>query len=704
MEVWRWYKSDLAGILARVFSAIGHLGCTPAGSLVGEIHPFHKSGDRADQCNYRPICLLNSDYRLLAKILAARLGPLLAHCIGPEQTAFLPGRRIGDNILLRQLLPAALRLNIGAGGSQPSAAVMALLDFVKAYDTISRDFLLQVMETVGAGEGLLSWVRSLLCNTQAAVCINGHLSDRVDFRAGVRQGCPLAPALYLFIAWALWCWLKECPVVGVPLLAGDAVMGDQYADDTMALLQSLTPPDVALFLTHMETFAKASGQRLNLRKSALVPIGDTAQLGPLPAEVAGLRVVLAAASLGVTFSNEPQTEPPGGWQAPLDRTTAALGLIAKLPLSVFGRATAAFSYALSSLLFYAEHNGLPPDILQQLQRATYNLVDRGLPPPPPGGTYPRSPLAGIPSRLLVGRPSEGGFGLIPLEAHLHARAAANARRFIAWSADSPSSLAPKNQRFLHQLPPTSLSIEDRLLQNVPPARPAWIDLAEALLLRAFPSTHPSLALIAAAQFPNVDLPHPLLRMAAGLAALGPLHKIQETAQPPAHWCLALPLWHNPLIHLSNETDAHSALPNIRTVGDALHLQPQLVSLQGILSRIQDPTNIVAAVVRADVQRRLSLLATVLSAVPSEWLMQSSSPSPPPSNAPISLLLGSLGWPASSQRPSVPLLQHAEDKITFSVRSATTLQTSDALSAQHRSRRQYVEAAFSVTSCCHTGPL
>ena len=130
----------------------------------------------------------------------------------------------------------------------------------------------------------------------------------------------------------------------------------------------------------------------------------------------------------------------------------------------------------------------------------------------------------------------------------------------------------------------------------PPARPVWIDLAEAVLRRAG-SIHPSLALIAAAQFPNVDLPYPLFCMAAGLAALGPLQNVQETAQTPAH--------------SGDSSDSSPPVPRPQAVatrsspsamilllaqpfltsaqwGDALHLQPQLVSLEAILSRIQAP--------------------------------------------------------------------------------------------------------------------
>ena len=73
--------------------------------------PSSKAGDDADPACYRPITLLNTDYRLLAKLLAARLGPVLAASIGPEQTAFLPGRLMGDNVTFLQLLPDALRLN-----------------------------------------------------------------------------------------------------------------------------------------------------------------------------------------------------------------------------------------------------------------------------------------------------------------------------------------------------------------------------------------------------------------------------------------------------------------------------------------------------------------------------------------------------------------------------------------------------------------
>ncbi len=58
------------------------------------------------------------------------------------------------------------------------------------------------------------------------------------YEAGVRQGCPLSPTLNLFIAWALSCWLKTCPSVGVEVTPGHKVYGMQYADDASPILWS----------------------------------------------------------------------------------------------------------------------------------------------------------------------------------------------------------------------------------------------------------------------------------------------------------------------------------------------------------------------------------------------------------------------------------------------------------------------------------
>ncbi|GFR40127.1 hypothetical protein Agub_g682 [Astrephomene gubernaculifera] len=171
--IYKVFKGQLASILARVFSAIGETGLLPVGFLDGVIRVLWKGrGDRTLAGNYRPITLLCTDYRLLAKVLASRVGLALADVITLEQSAFLPGRLIGANVLFLRTLPHLLT-------HQGRSGMVAFLDFAKAYDTLDRAFLFSVMDAMGAGAGLLKWAKLLLSDTCAVAVVNGYRSQRV---------------------------------------------------------------------------------------------------------------------------------------------------------------------------------------------------------------------------------------------------------------------------------------------------------------------------------------------------------------------------------------------------------------------------------------------------------------------------------------------------------------------------------------------
>ena len=131
VELWKHYRQRVGGLLARVFTAAWQQGALPPGFLDGAITIAYKKGDPLEPSNYRPLTMLNTDYRVLARLLSDRLLPALDAVIPLTQTAFLPGRRIGDTILLHQLLPDALR-------NDRSAAILLSLDIQKAFDTAPR--------------------------------------------------------------------------------------------------------------------------------------------------------------------------------------------------------------------------------------------------------------------------------------------------------------------------------------------------------------------------------------------------------------------------------------------------------------------------------------------------------------------------------------------------------------------------------------
>ena len=93
---------DLLGpeLLAVLHDSFQHQHSLPASMTQGVISLLYKGkGSPSLLDSYRPITLLNTDYKLLAKALATRFGPAMQHVIDPTQTAFVPGRWIGDNVL-----------------------------------------------------------------------------------------------------------------------------------------------------------------------------------------------------------------------------------------------------------------------------------------------------------------------------------------------------------------------------------------------------------------------------------------------------------------------------------------------------------------------------------------------------------------------------------------------------------------------------
>ena len=452
--------------------------------------------------------------------------------IGTEQSAFLPLRRIEDNINFTTLLPLVL-------SSRGALGATVFPDISKAFDTVDRAFLFDLMSTLGASVGMVNWARILLHHTVASTNANGVESARRTWEAGVRQGCPLSPLLYLFVAQGLASWLHAQPSLGIHV-DDRRYVSTHHADDTQVHLTDLSPSALHTLSVALEQFAAASGQSINLAKSSALLIGVVPP-DFRPASLAGIPVVHHALSLGIPQHNPPpmpappadrrhtraamRPPPPHGpppptpahalaaWGARVAVLDARLARVARLPLSAMGRGLSTSAYALSTFLYHAEFAGFPPDVDVILQRArTTTAADIALP-------------------LLCGRPGSGGFGLLPLRQHILARHAAMALRLIqAWlpphPLHGPQALSPGSGDDVADDPPHRL-------------RPApWTRLAAALFRHACPALSPLQSLLAAtlssahdASAGVLDLDGvaqpaavpdgPLRRMLVALQALGP---------------------------------------------------------------------------------------------------------------------------------------------------------------------------------------
>lgn len=513
-EFFRRCREQLAPLLAALYTAIGTTQRVPVGFLDGVILPVLKpAGDAADPAAFRPIQLLNYEYRVLAKILANRLLEVAGDVVHPAQSAFLQHRHIGDSIRLLQLLPALLH-------EEKRMAVVVFTDFAKAYDTVDRNLLYDVAAALGIGDGFIGWMRVLLSDTMTCATVNGFRSPFCRCEAGVRQGCPLAPLLYLFVGQALLCFLQQR---GIGIVAAtQQLTATQYADDAEAFLLSLA--DIPTFMACMDDFAKASGQCLNPTKTRLLHVGQQPTQAAVPGGTApalgDLQVVAKAKSLGIFFDQHGKSSV--NWDGRMEIVQHRMQNISRISkLSAFGRAFAANAYALSTLLYAAQYSGhLPAEVTDKLSKWTAALIDAGL---GPDDDLRRPP--GIPGDCMAAHPTRGGFGLLPVHHHLLSRWACEALPFLQGSTVPWVAVA----RQLWRCWAANTDVFMRASSSSP-----W-----GLLLCGRQYLFPSAPA-------DVCLPSALRAFAMGLRSLPPLRHVGTEPLDTAELCWHAPLWGNPI--------------------------------------------------------------------------------------------------------------------------------------------------------------
>ena len=142
--------------------------------------------------NYRPISLCNSVYKIVTKIIIARIRPHLGRLVSPYQAAFVPGRRGVDNTIIIQELIHTI------GRAKGRTGYMAIkLDLEKAYDKLEWSFIREMLIRFNFPKNLIELIMSCISSVTTLLLFNGGTMDPFCPSRGIRQGDPLSP--YLFI-------------------------------------------------------------------------------------------------------------------------------------------------------------------------------------------------------------------------------------------------------------------------------------------------------------------------------------------------------------------------------------------------------------------------------------------------------------------------------------------------------------------------
>ncbi|KAK4384178.1 putative ribonuclease H protein [Sesamum angolense] len=212
--------------------------------------------------------LLKQVNTTMLALIPKRLRLVLDAMISPSQNAFVPGRSIGDNILLAQEMFAGYNRQ-----GLPKRCALKV-DLRKAYDTVEWDFLIAALKLFGFPDLFIGWIEECVTTPMFSVCINGNPQGFFKGARGLRQGDPMSPFLFVLVMEVLQLMMQQlidqnegfsyhwrCKELGLFQLC--------FADDLLLFCKA-DVASVQVFRRGLDEFAKLSGLHANPQKSQLI--------------------------------------------------------------------------------------------------------------------------------------------------------------------------------------------------------------------------------------------------------------------------------------------------------------------------------------------------------------------------------------------------------------------------------------------------
>jgi len=267
-EWYKTFKGELVPIMLDSFNWTLEKAEAPPSWKEALISVIPKEGKNKENCeSYRPISILNVDYKLFTSILSKRMERYLPELIDEDQTGFIKGRQTQDNI--RRTIHIIDQID-----NQHLEAALISLDAEKAFDRVSWEFLFKTMKRLGFDEKFIRCFRALYDNPHARIKINGHLTERFKLHRGTRQGCCASPALFAIFIEPLAQLIRENIELRGILVENQEHKIGLFADDVIVYLRD---PNVTFpsLMSTLENFGQMSGYKLNVSKTQILSLNFT---------------------------------------------------------------------------------------------------------------------------------------------------------------------------------------------------------------------------------------------------------------------------------------------------------------------------------------------------------------------------------------------------------------------------------------------
>ena len=375
-EFYKYFWGEIREILHKVFEESTKAGSLSPSQRTGIITLLPKQGkDTKYLKNWRPITLLNVDYKIYTHVIKNRLKNVIPIIISKHQTGFQKGKSTTDNLILMYLVLEYYERNPHEEG------YLVQIDFEKAFDSVEHRFLFSVLKKIGLGNKMIEMIKVAFSGCSSMILVNGHLSEPVYLCRGLHQGSPLSPILFILMGQALTdrCVYNE-RIKGI-LVDDVEVLMSLFADDTDSFLKDIE--GITELLNELEHFGKVSGCICNKEKTNCIPLG--AAKHSLNTSVKKLlgddNVVNAFSALGIKFNNNSLSNVVEyNYADKIEKAQEWVSRWSRRYLTVYGKVTVIKTLLVSQFVYLIIPLVTPPrETLNKIQADMYKFIWGGKP-------------------------------------------------------------------------------------------------------------------------------------------------------------------------------------------------------------------------------------------------------------------------------------------------------------------------------------
>lgn len=344
IEYYQKFEDQLTPHLKSTFNAIGISKFPDTWKQANIALLLKEEKDPTDTRNYRPISLLNVDYKIFSNLLADRLKKILKDWIQEDQAGFLPHRHLKDNI--RYIIDV---LEYFEDHNEKKLALV-FMDLEKAFDNVSWDILQNMLEMMEAGQKYCGWVREIYTDQKARLIVNYERTEEFKISKGTRQGCPLSPLLFIFILEALNNRIRiDENIRGVRIKKYEYKLRS-FADDLVFVLEDPSYSMKALIDTLLD-FELISGLKVNKDKTTMITKNMSRREEQVLEQISGYKVDKKVKYLGITLTNKSTDLYHNNYKKVWNTVKKDLARWEKLQLSLLGKISVIQMNVLPKLLF-----------------------------------------------------------------------------------------------------------------------------------------------------------------------------------------------------------------------------------------------------------------------------------------------------------------------------------------------------------------